>query len=234
MVQARTSAKEFFNADERLADLGLIAVPGAEELTAKIDRHLLRWAQEAGMDQDTFIIESECPRFSSGDGKGLIRSTVRGDDIDYDAAVGGIKVAKQHLKEVNARLKEEKKAKDEDILASLQMVNEMLQRGYEFLPIRIGKSRAKTYTVEDGKIRLPFMALKGLGDAAANTLEKATLEGQQYISAEDLQSACNAICATAKNEGHMEYGIVSNTIMDTLADIGALGDLPKSSQVTFF
>ena len=82
--------------------------------------------------------------------------TVRGDDIDYDAAVGGIKVAKQHLKEVNARLKEEKKAKDEDILASLQMVNEMLQRGYEFLPIRIGKSRAKTYTVEDGKIRLPF------------------------------------------------------------------------------
>lgn len=88
--------------------------------------------------------------------------TVRGDDIDYDAAVGGIKVAKQHLKEVNARLKEEKKAKDEDILASLQMVNEMLQRGYEFLPIRIGKSRAKTYTVEDGKIRLPFMALKGL------------------------------------------------------------------------
>ena len=70
--------------------------------------------------------------------------TVRGDDIDYDAAVGGIKVAKQHLKEVNARLKEEKKAKDEDILASLQMVNEMLQRGYEYLPIRIGKSRAKT------------------------------------------------------------------------------------------
>ena len=42
------------------------------------------------------------------------------------------------------------------------------------------------------------------------------------------------MCATAKNEGHMEYGIVSNTIMDTLADIGALGDLPKSSQVTFF
>lgn len=88
MVQARTSAKEFFNADERLADLGLIAVPGAEELTAKIDRHLLRWAQEAGMDQDTFIIESECPRFSSGDGKGLIRSTVRGDDIYFVVDVG--------------------------------------------------------------------------------------------------------------------------------------------------
>ena len=88
MVQARTSAKEFFNADERLADLGLIAVPGAEELTAKIDRHLLRWAQEAGMDQDTFIIESECPRFSSGDGKGLIKSSIRGDDLFILVDVG--------------------------------------------------------------------------------------------------------------------------------------------------
>ncbi len=88
MEQTKTSAKEFFNFDERRADLGLIAVPGAEELTAKIDRHLLRWAEEVGANVDTFIIDSECPRFSSGDGKGLIRSTVRGDDIYFVVDVG--------------------------------------------------------------------------------------------------------------------------------------------------
>ena len=88
MVRTKTTAKEFFNFSERLADLGLIAVPGAEELTAKIDRHLLRWAEEAGTELDTFIIDSECPRFSSGDGKGLIRSTVRGDDIYFVVDVG--------------------------------------------------------------------------------------------------------------------------------------------------
>lgn len=88
MVRTKTTAKEFFNFSERLADLGLIAVPGAEELTAKIDRHLLRWAKEAGTEVDTFIIDSECPRFSSGDGKGLIRSTVRGDDIYFVVDVG--------------------------------------------------------------------------------------------------------------------------------------------------
>ncbi len=88
MVRAKTSAKEFFNYSERLADLGLIAVPGAEALAAQIDRHLLRWAAEAGMEQDTFIIESECPRFFSGDGKGLIRSTVRGDDLYFVVDVG--------------------------------------------------------------------------------------------------------------------------------------------------
>ena len=145
--------------------------------------------------------------------------TVRSEDLDYDAAVGGIKIARQHMREVNARLKEEKKPKDEDILASLQMVNEMLQRGYQFLPIRIGKSRAKTYTVEDGAIRLPFLALKGLGETAANSLEAATLNGQQYLSAEELQAACQG---------------VSSTLMDTLDSIGAFGDLPKSSQVSFF
>ena len=69
--------------------------------------------------------------------------TVRGEDIDYEAAVGGVKVALQHMKEIEQRPKEEKTAKDEDMLASLQIVNEMLQRGYEFLPVRIGKSRAK-------------------------------------------------------------------------------------------
>lgn len=144
--------------------------------------------------------------------------TVRGEDIDYEAAVGGVKVALQHMKEIEQRPKEEKTAKDEDMLASLQIVNEMLQRGYEFLPVRIGKSRAKTYVIEDGKIRLPFMALKGLGEAVATALEEATMNGEQYISAEELQTACGA----------------SSTIMDLLAEIGALGNLPKTSQVSFF
>ena len=103
--------------------------------------------------------------------------TVRGEDIDYEAAVGGVKVARQHMKEVNQRIREsdKKNPKDENILAALQMVNEMLQRGYEFAPIRIGKSRAKVYVVEDGKIRLPYMAMKGLGESVANELERATM-----------------------------------------------------------
>ena len=52
-------------------------------------------------------------------------------------------MASQHLKDVTARLKENKNAKDEDILTSLQMVSEMLARGYEFLPIELGKVRGK-------------------------------------------------------------------------------------------
>lgn len=87
MVQTK-SAKEFFKFEERVADLGLIAAPGAEELTQKIDYHLVRWAREAGMTNGSFIIPSECPRFSSGDGKGLIKDSVRGDDLYIVVDVG--------------------------------------------------------------------------------------------------------------------------------------------------
>ena len=144
--------------------------------------------------------------------------TVRGDDIDYEAAVGGPTVARAHINEVTRRLKEEKNAKDEDILVSLQLVNEMLVRGYEFLPIQLGKSRGTRYILEDGKVRLPFSALKGLGGAAAEALEKATIDGQEYLSIEELQAAAG----------------VSSAVIDRLRQAGALGDLPESSQVSFF
>ena len=144
--------------------------------------------------------------------------TVRGDDIDYEAAVGGVKVAQQHLKEVNARLREERKAKDEDIQVSLQLVNEMLARGYEFLPIQLGKSRATQYVVEDGKVRLPFTSLKGVGESAAVALERATINGQEYLSIEELQQATG----------------VSSAVMENLKNVGALGGLPDTSQVSFF
>lgn len=71
----------FFNPDTKVADLGLIACPGAEELTQQINDHLVAWAKEVGMEVDTFVIGCACPRFQSGDAKGLVTQSVRGDDI---------------------------------------------------------------------------------------------------------------------------------------------------------
>ncbi len=77
-----------FSTSERVAPMSIIALPGAEELGAKIDQYLVKWSSAAGFNFDTFLIENECPRFSSGDGKGLIKSTVRGDDIFIIVDVG--------------------------------------------------------------------------------------------------------------------------------------------------
>ena len=70
-----------FFQEPSVADLRLLACPGAEELTELIDQHLVEWAKSAGVEKDSFIIPCECPRFQSGDAKGLVRESVRGDDI---------------------------------------------------------------------------------------------------------------------------------------------------------
>ena len=81
MSENSMGPRDFFRGDRQVADLGLIACPGAEELTELINGHLVRWAREVGLENDNFIIESECPRFQSGDAKGLVTASVRGDDI---------------------------------------------------------------------------------------------------------------------------------------------------------
>ncbi|MBR5382392.1 MAG: ribose-phosphate pyrophosphokinase [Clostridia bacterium] len=72
--------------------LGIIAMAGCEELGEKINQWLLKWhsLQETqdeeyytspGVDRDTFLIKSSCPRFGTGEGKAVLRESVRGYDI---------------------------------------------------------------------------------------------------------------------------------------------------------
>ncbi len=64
-----------------VAPIGVIAMNGTQALAKKINNYLIRWADRNGMPSDDFLIECQCPRFSSGDAKGLIKSTVRGKDL---------------------------------------------------------------------------------------------------------------------------------------------------------
>ena len=72
---------EFFNPARQEAALALIACPGAEELTKLVDQHLVNWGKEVGIQRDTFIVPCDCPRFQSGDAKGLVKESVRGYDV---------------------------------------------------------------------------------------------------------------------------------------------------------
>lgn len=67
------------------APLALIATPGARELTKLVDKNLVEWYKSKDGDnsfkKDTFIIDATCPRFTNGDGKGMIMETVRGKDL---------------------------------------------------------------------------------------------------------------------------------------------------------
>ncbi|MBR4289164.1 MAG: ribose-phosphate pyrophosphokinase [Oscillospiraceae bacterium] len=72
---------EFFNPARQEASLALVACPGAEELTNLVDHHLVNWGKEVGIQKETFIVGCDCPRFQSGDAKGLVKESVRGHDV---------------------------------------------------------------------------------------------------------------------------------------------------------
>ncbi|MBP1538208.1 MAG: ribose-phosphate pyrophosphokinase [Ruminococcus sp.] len=80
--------KILFDNNSRVAPLGLIAMDGAKDLGEKVNWYLTNWANENEYAVDTFLVEADCPRFSSGDGKGLIKQTVRGNDLFILCDVG--------------------------------------------------------------------------------------------------------------------------------------------------
>lgn len=82
------ASEVLFNTEKSVAPLGLIALEGASELGNKINDYLVNWARKGGYDVDTLLIKNQCPRFASGDGKGIIESTVRGKDIFIIIDVG--------------------------------------------------------------------------------------------------------------------------------------------------
>lgn len=81
-------ATDIFNSVPRVAPLGLVVLQGATDLGNRINGHLTKWAENGPFARKTFIVDSECPRFSSGDGKGMLRQTVRGADLFFLVDVG--------------------------------------------------------------------------------------------------------------------------------------------------
>ena len=141
--------------------------------------------------------------------------TVRGDDLDGGIAAKGREAVKKRIKEMHAM--ESMNKGEEDQLTMLEITNEMLARGYEFLPVDLYHSTAKTYVPENGKLRLPFVSLKGLGENAAKQLEEAGKKGE-YLSVDDIS---------------LRAGVGSG-VMDILRANGVLKGLPQTRQVSFF
>ncbi|MBQ8550438.1 MAG: PolC-type DNA polymerase III [Clostridia bacterium] len=142
--------------------------------------------------------------------------TARPEDIEVETVMRGKEAVRQRINSIRAKGKEAT-PKETDVYNKLLIINEMLSRGLEILPIDLKKSHATRYELEDGKMRLPFCALSGIGDKAAEAIYAAAQEGD-FISKDELQTAAG----------------VSKTIVQNLADIGALGDLPDSNQMSLF
>ena len=147
--------------------------------------------------------------------------TVRGGAIDAVAAVQGRKAVKDRMNEFNAKKKANQPitAKEESTYVVNQLVIEMLARGYEFLSVDLLKSDWRVYKIEDGKIRLPFSAIDGIGETAAIAIADAVKRNPEgFTAADDLAN---------------EPG-VGKSVVDALRAAGALGDLPETRQISLF
>jgi DNA polymerase-3 subunit alpha (Gram-positive type) len=142
--------------------------------------------------------------------------SARGEDMDAKAALAGPAAVKKRMDQIKAMGKDAT-AKENAVFGTLQIVYEMLKRGVEFLPVDFEKSTATKYTVEDGKVRLPFGALGGVGETAAQALYAAARQGN-FVSKEDLQAVAG----------------VSKTVIEALDELNVLDFLPDCSQMSLF
>ena len=137
------------------------------------------------------------------------------ENIDVETVLGGKDAVRRKIQQIQSN--PDATPKDKAMVEALLLVHEMMLRGINFLPVDYKKSKATTYAIEDGNLRLPFMAVAGCGENAAIRLKEVIDEGD-YICVDDIQ---------------FKSGI-NSTVLAKLSDMGVFGDLPQSAQISFF
>ena len=143
----------------------------------------------------------------------------RSQKDSFDAAImtRGIKVVRAKINEI--RKNTDAKAKEEELLTTLEACYEFYMRGYEFADIDVYESDpVKFLIVDENKLRPPFVAISGLGETAARDISEKRI-GREFVSVDDLSALCTK---------------VSKTHIEQLKALGALRDMPDSSQLSLF
>ena len=143
--------------------------------------------------------------------------TGRGGDFDAATVQGGIDTVKLVMDNIREQGTEASQ-KDQDTAELLHVVYEAMLRGVEFLPVDLYKSHWYQFKMEDGKIRLPFSAIAGLGEAAAKSMYEQADLADPYISCDDLQQRTG----------------ITKAVLQSLRDLNVTAGIPDTSQMTFF
>lgn len=141
--------------------------------------------------------------------------SIRATAFDYALMCQGKEVLDRHIKNYKANPNLSKK--EQDTLKDMRIVQEMYARGFEFLPIDLYESQATKFIIKDGKLLPPFSSIEGMGGIAAEALVDEAAKGK-FMSKDDIRQRAK----------------VSQTTIDTMSELGLLGDLPQSNQLSIF
>lgn len=141
--------------------------------------------------------------------------SIRADDFSYELMCFGREKLDYYITEYRRR--DKLSNKEEGQLKDMRIVQEMYARGFEFLPIDLYKSHSRNFQIVDGKLLPPFKSIDGLGEVAADGIYEAAKNGP-FLSVEDL----------------INRSKISSTNAGLMSDLGILGGMPKSNQLSFF
>ena len=142
--------------------------------------------------------------------------SIREHDFDVDAMKKGKAAVKAKIKELEAK-GFDRSNKEDSVLSSLMMANEMIERGFHFENISLMESDATMFKVnKDGTGLIPpFISIDGLGDVAAKKIVEERTKGA-FVSIEDFQVR----------------GKLSDAIIDKFRGLGVFENMPESSQLS--
>ena len=142
--------------------------------------------------------------------------SIRASAFSYEIMCQG----REHLERIMADYRKRSDSlsnKEQDALKDMRIVQEMYARGFEFEPIDIFRAHSRNFQIIDGKVMPSLSSIDGLGEKAADAIMEAAKDGP-FLSKDDFRSRTK----------------VSKTVIDLMADLGLLGDIPESNQISLF
>ncbi len=142
--------------------------------------------------------------------------TTKIDDFDINCIRNGMQSVESELQKMNNILKPT--AKEKNRITVLEVLYEFYSRGFEFSMPELGVSDPCVFTVVDGKVKIPYMAVSGVGKAAAESLDAAFRERGHFTSLDDVR----------------QFTRLSQTNIDDLKQTGVFDGIPDTSQISIF
>ena len=140
--------------------------------------------------------------------------SIRASAFNYELMCQG----KEHLESVMTDYKRRTSTltkKEQDTFRDMRIVQEMYARGITFEPINVFTANAHKFQIVGDKLMPSLSSIDGMGDIAANGVVEAAKNGK-FLSRDDFKVRCK----------------VSSTVVDTMARLNLLGDLPQSNQMS--